>query len=383
MPVFSSVDLNMPAAPTSIKVYSIPVDRSDPKLEDLKMIEAPILEVTNPDEIKPPNQERLDGLKKAATATHLVYDLPEGAQECIHQGIYEGRYQPNIRLLPDIRTRWEAAGWEGWEKRAAIETRGYHVLYSRGKGGPLGLNKHANNQVSGEVFLLKVSNTRDESGRRFYVDANVNPRDSHEMEVLAGTFDRLFRLEYYGTQYKGTRILGYLLPQNGAPPEPRYVGAEPTAFIMPPLILPDQRSPSDKAIFDKMMGKGFFSHVNFWSHEHSIWMRLLPDTQPIHSVPWDLEAWAKRATIGDNKYHMLLTLANSGDVWSPLQRNPHIPRFPVWGDVFILKVSKGLDRHGHWYYEDIDPDFELPPGMLSLYARQLAKIWEDLTDDKR
>ena len=93
--------------------------------------------------------------------------------------------------------------------------------------------------------------------------------------------------------------------------------------------------------------------------------------------------WIKRATIGDSKYHMLLTLAKSGKAGSPLQRNPHITGFPVCGDVFILNVSTGLDYHGRWYYEDIDPDFELPPGILSLYARQLAKIWEDLTDEKR
>ena len=101
--------------------HTIPVNYSDsPKLEDLKTIEAPILEVSDPGGLKPRNQERLDGLKKAATDTDLVYYLPEGAQECIHQGVYEGRYQPNIRLLPDVRMRWEGAGWERWEKRAAI-----------------------------------------------------------------------------------------------------------------------------------------------------------------------------------------------------------------------------------------------------------------------
>ena len=213
------------------------------------------------------------------------------------------------------------------------------------------------------------------------MDANPNPSDHDEIDVLGGTFDRLFGLEYYGTQYKWTSILACSLPQDGTSPKTRYIAAEPTAFISPPPIRP--RQPSDKAIFDKMMGKGFFSHVNFWSKGHSITMRLLPDTQPISSVSWGMEGWAQRATIGDSEYHMLLTLAKSGDVSSRLQRNPHITGFPVWGDVIILKVSRDVDCHGHWYYEDIDLAFELPPGMLSLYSTQLAKIWEELTDEKR
>lgn len=87
------------------KVYTTPVDGSDPKLEDIQTIEAPISEVTNPAKLTPRNQTRLHVLREAAKRNHLVYDLPKGIQERIHQGVYEGRYQLDVQLLPDVRTR--------------------------------------------------------------------------------------------------------------------------------------------------------------------------------------------------------------------------------------------------------------------------------------
>lgn len=91
--------------PTSIKVYVIPANGGDPYLEEFPTIEAPILEPTYPDGLKPDNQARLQTLKRAAEYAHLVYDLPEGTQHDSNEGVYKGRYQPNTAFLPDTRKR--------------------------------------------------------------------------------------------------------------------------------------------------------------------------------------------------------------------------------------------------------------------------------------
>ncbi len=116
----------MATAPTSIKAYVIPTNGADPYFEDLPTIETPIPESTYPDGLKPENQKLLEEFKNEAADSHLIYNLPEGAQRGIRQGVYEGRYQPDVRLLPDACRYW---GVEDWSKRAVIDLYGHHLLY--------------------------------------------------------------------------------------------------------------------------------------------------------------------------------------------------------------------------------------------------------------
>ena len=154
----------MATAPTSIKAWVIPTNGVDPYINNIPTTETPILGLTYPDGLKPENQKMLEEFKKAAADTHLIYDLPEvdqkgdqeGYQEGVHHGVNKGRYQPNVRLLPDTREYW---GPEGWSERAAIEIDGHHLFYSRGIEEP-------------QVFYLKVSDSADPEGKRFYVDVD-------------------------------------------------------------------------------------------------------------------------------------------------------------------------------------------------------------------
>lgn len=186
----------MATPPTSIKVYTFPIDGTKPQLEDLRTIETPILERSYPKGLRPDNQTVLDALKNWAEDNHLVYDLPEGVQVNFREGILNGRYQPNIRLLPDTRTRWKDKEWEGWEKRAAVRMegrmKGHRIFYLRGKREALGLNKHAKEKVSGEMFLLKVSENKDENGQHFYVDVNLDPEQLEYLVDLISLSSYLF-----------------------------------------------------------------------------------------------------------------------------------------------------------------------------------------------
>ena len=72
--------------------------------------------------------------------------------------------------------------------------------------GELGdLNQHANREVLGEMFLLKISDTKDERGQRFYVDAkpSANRKETDDFEDEIGS---LSFLEYYGAQEFGARF---------------------------------------------------------------------------------------------------------------------------------------------------------------------------------
>lgn len=206
----------------SIKVYSIPTNGDEPYLERLQTIKTPIPEPTYPKGLKPANQAKLDELKNAAASDHLVYDLPEGVQAGSREGIYKGRYQPDICLLPDTRTRWKDGEWEGWEKRAVIGMEGHHIFYVRGKREALGLNEHADKTVSGEMFLLRVSDTEDQDGRHFYVDVNQDPEHLDDLEDLLSLSSYL---EYYGTQDTETDILARILREEGSMPTRQYIQA--------------------------------------------------------------------------------------------------------------------------------------------------------------
>lgn len=362
----------MATAPTFFNAYVIPTDGTRPHLEDLSTIEEPNLELIYPDALKSDNRTKLEELEKKAAATHLLYDLPEGTQRGIREGVWKGRYQPDIRLLPDTRKYW---GNEKWSKRAAIDLHGHHVFYSRQREGPL--NKYANCQVSGEMFLLKLSDTTDGKGKRFYVDFNSNP-DADEEEDLEEIFSDLSFEYYYGDSPLQTDILAYILPEDSNVPRMQYIDTieQPSQLF---TTRPTEILPSSEAEWDKLRAKddGFYnvSCKDERTSRSQIVVRKLPDIQPKRPKQWDDRAWKKRIAVGDAKWHMFLTLTEGGN----LQCNPNISdEFPPYGDVYILKVSGDVDSKERWVYEDVDSDGELSSGELENLIKHLTGILEDV-----
>ncbi|KAF6236807.1 hypothetical protein HO173_005098 [Letharia columbiana] len=105
---------------------------------------------------------------------HLPEDVLKDGDEGMPKSLEdlrrnEGVYQPNIRLLPDTRLRWND---EGWKKRGLYGMVGYHLFYTLTKGEPLTPNPYVAGKVSGDMFLLQASDDIDSGWRRFYVDVS-------------------------------------------------------------------------------------------------------------------------------------------------------------------------------------------------------------------
>ena len=143
----------MAVPPTSIKVLVLPTDKT--KEIGYKTLET-VETATKPPRSKP----RVLALV-IKVAQSLVAPL-----HLIRHGSETGP-QPNISLLPDTRGQY----WndEAWERRCAFGTAKHHIFFTRSKSG-LRENAHVENLASGDVFVLKVSDTEDVNGRRYYVD---------------------------------------------------------------------------------------------------------------------------------------------------------------------------------------------------------------------
>ena len=316
--------------PTSIQVYTIPTNAADPYLERFETIEMPISGPSYPRDLAPKSHARLKFLKTKAADTHLIYDLPEGIQDGPHDGVYKGRYQPDIRLLPDTGDCWKTEGWRGWGKRAAIDLRGYHLFYLREQGTPLDSNRHAEYQVPGKMFLLKVSDARDKDGRRFYVDVDCGAEDLDDLIKSIGD------LEYFGPRKWEKDILAARFSLDGTKLLLQYIHTVTKCFQVLHLL-----GEKDLDI----------SHVHYLKSEHaqpSVELVPLPDTRPYYPEHSSAQEVRKpRTVVGNTKFHAFIGLAREdGEEFSSK------PRFS------FLKVSGDVDHNGRWFYEDVDSDPE-------------------------
>ena len=143
----------MAVPPTSIKVLILPADETkEIGYETLETVETAI---------KPPRSKP----RVLAPGFWVAQSIWTPFHLIMHGS--EIGPQPNISLLPDTRGQY----WndEAWEKRGALGTAKYHIFFTRSRSG-LRENAHVENTVSGDVFVLKVSDTEDVNGRRYYVD---------------------------------------------------------------------------------------------------------------------------------------------------------------------------------------------------------------------
>ena len=98
---------------------------------------------------------------------------------------WKGFPQPLIRRLPDVKGHWPA---EAWDKRAVLGCHDWHILFTTHTSGDLKTNPHVGHCVSGDVFLLWISDTKTQ-GLKFYVD--VKP-EVFDQDWLGSFFPHMF-----------------------------------------------------------------------------------------------------------------------------------------------------------------------------------------------
>ena len=156
----------MATAPTSIQVLVLPADGSGLKYKTFETVRV---------EIKPPYypEEIYDGRLCAMNAAML---------HMVGQGFHPA--QPDISFLPKIgEDHWPAAAWE---KRGVVGYPSWHMLFTMHTQHDLKTNPYVGDQVSGDVFILWISDTEDADGRNFYVD--LKPEYWDDPESLQSLF---------------------------------------------------------------------------------------------------------------------------------------------------------------------------------------------------
>ena len=330
----------MPDPPTSIQVYTIPTDAGKPYLERLPTVKTPILGPDYPHDLPPSSRSRLGFLESKAAENGLIYDLPEGIQNGPHDGVYKGRFQPDIHRLPDVGAVWYIMGWQGWGKRAAIALKGYHLFYLRDDGGPLDPNKHAESQVSGKMFLLSVSNARDKTGRRFYVDVDCGAKELDELVKSLGD------QEFFGPRKWERDILAAKMSLDG--PESHLQSIHTvTREFWPSHLLEEGEFDIYVCYLKEEDTEPVLELDQLLSKVKRV---ALPDTRPDYLEHLSGQDRKRtRAVVGNSKFHAFLKRAEEEKEDVPNKR-----------EFLLLKVSGDVDCNGRWFYEDVNSD----PGEL-------------------
>ena len=158
----------MTAPPTSLKVLVLPQERrSKFRHETVQTVAT---------EIKPFVQEPHFDLYSSI----MTEDAKEAAESHLVTCPGVTGPQPKVARLPNTIQHWKI---EGWEKRVAHGTTKHHVFFTRSRRGLI-VKRHLGYQVSGDVFILKLSDTKDENGLRFYVDMEDNLEHEELLELV-------------------------------------------------------------------------------------------------------------------------------------------------------------------------------------------------------
>lgn len=133
----------------------------------------------------------LDAMSRDATSGKTSTAIPSV--------IYKGNErfgQPNVRLLPDPSktSHWSTSAWKN---RAVIETQNYHILYTQAKEDNPIPNTWLHDLVSGDAFLLRLSDTAGQDGTWSYQDITIPDEGSDSEEKRNCQF--LHKLMFLGT----------------------------------------------------------------------------------------------------------------------------------------------------------------------------------------
>lgn len=159
-----------PSPPKSITVLVVPANGAPPDIKTLDTVETDIAAFNTPPD--------LHGMERVVDArlAHMVYHYEDST--C----------QPNINFLPDLKRHgyWDD---EAWKYRCVTGTAKFHFLFTRSTSG-LTPNPHVGNRVSGDIFILKVSDikTKDRDGRNVYVGLNGDDLEPKGVSDLLQTF---------------------------------------------------------------------------------------------------------------------------------------------------------------------------------------------------
>ena len=158
----------MPKAPASIDVLVYPTDGRPEYIDNLETIKVDDLEWSSSATLNAPydllqslEEELLDDLESAQ-----VWKAGDAMVYCDDKH----QLQPKITLQPDTGTYWSRWSSTAWKDRAVLGNIEYHAFFTTSSDPALNMNSRVSPDLRGEVFLLKLSNTVDENGLRFYVD---------------------------------------------------------------------------------------------------------------------------------------------------------------------------------------------------------------------
>lgn len=157
----------MPKAPASIDVLVYPTDGQLEYIDNLETI-------------------KVDNLERSPSATlNAPYDLLQSLEEELLDDLESAKMwkagdamvycgdkhqlEPRITLQPDTGTYWSRSS-TAWKDRAVLGNIEYHAFFTTSSDPALDINSRVSPDLRGEVFLLKLSDTVDENGLRFYVD---------------------------------------------------------------------------------------------------------------------------------------------------------------------------------------------------------------------
>ena len=167
----------MPKAPASIDVLVYPTDGRDEYIDNLETIKVDNLERSPPATLTAP-YDLLQSLKEELLKDLESAKLWEAGDAMVYCND-KLQLQPKITLQPDTGTYWSRSS-TAWKERAVLGNIQYHAFFTTSSDPALKINSVISDYLRGEVFLLKLSNTVDENGLRFYVDfpQKVSQRES-------------------------------------------------------------------------------------------------------------------------------------------------------------------------------------------------------------
>ena len=152
----------MATAPTSIQVLVLPADGSELEVKTFGTVREEVKPPYYPEEFYDDTPESRESINKGG---HL-WAMNAAMLHMVVKGCHPA--QPDISLLPKIgEDHWPAAAWE---KRGVVGYPSWHMFFTMHTQDDLKTNPYVGHQVSGDVFVLWISDTEDADGRRFYVD---------------------------------------------------------------------------------------------------------------------------------------------------------------------------------------------------------------------
>lgn len=93
--------------------------------------------------------------------------------------------QPNVRLIPDLtQTYYNTCSPDFWNQRAVLAANKYHILITQSKEEHSIRNVWLNALVSGDVLILKLSDTASEDGTWSYQDILPNETEEEIQKVM-------------------------------------------------------------------------------------------------------------------------------------------------------------------------------------------------------